>query len=62
MSRRYKDAAGNEHIEIPLCKGCIEDLQEYNPYIDSEGRDIPLERIHPIEVDIEHCENTIITK
>lgn len=62
MVRRYEDESGNEHIEIELCAGCIEDLKEYNPYIDSKGNTIPLERIHPIEVDIAHCHNTLITK
>ena len=24
------------------CKSCIEDLKEYNPYVDKEGKKIPL--------------------
>ena len=33
------------------CKSCIEDLKEYNPYVDKEGKKIPLDRIEVIEVE-----------
>lgn len=62
MMKTYTDTEGREHLEISLCPGCIDDLEDYNPYIDSKGETIPLERIHPIETDIKHCHNTIITK
>ena len=42
------------------CKGCIEDLKEYNPYVDAEGKTIPLDRIEAIEVPKEFCENSEI--
>ena len=42
------------------CKGCIEDLKEYNPYVDAEGNTIPLDRIEVIEVPKEFCENSEI--
>lgn len=40
------------------CKDCIEDLKEYNPYVYSDGKRIPLEKIEVIEVEKEFCENT----
>jgi len=40
------------------CKGCIEDLKDLNPYVDSKGKAIPLDRIEVIEVPNEFCENT----
>ncbi len=36
---------------VHLCKGCIEDLKEYNPYI------VP---IKVVEVPIEECDNTAV--
>ena len=42
------------------CKGCIEDLKEYNPYVDAEGKPIPLDRIEVVEVPKEFCENSEI--
>lgn len=42
------------------CKGCIEDLKEYNPYTDAKGNIIPLDRIEVIEVPKEFCENAEI--
>lgn len=38
------------------CKSCIEDLKEYNPYVDKEGKKIPLDRIEVIEVEKDFCE------
>lgn len=40
------------------CKDCIEDLKEYNSYVYSDGKRIPLEKIEVIEVEKEFCENT----
>lgn len=40
------------------CKDCIEDLKEYNPYVYSDGKTIPLEKIEVIEVEKVFCENT----
>ncbi len=42
------------------CKGCIEDLKGYNPYVDAKGNPIPLDRIEVIEVPKEFCENAEI--
>ena len=42
------------------CKGCIEDLKEYNPYVYYNGEQIPLNRIEVIKVPYEFCENTEI--
>lgn len=47
---------------LHLCKGCIEDLKEYNPYIDDNGNTIPIEDMEIIETDIKHCENTNLFK
>lgn len=38
------------------CKSCIEDLKKYNPYVDKEGKIIPLDRIEVIEVGKDFCE------
>lgn len=47
-----------EKMVVFRCKGCIEDLQEYNPYINKSGEPIALENIICIEVQMEICENT----
>lgn len=38
------------------CKSCIEDLKGYNPYVDKDGKTIPLDRIEVIEVEKDFCE------
>lgn len=62
MIKHFHNILGEECILIPLCKGCIKDLEEYNPYVDSEGHTIPLNRILVKEVPQSQCENTIIVK
>ena len=47
-----------EKMVVFRCKGCIEDLQEYNPYINKSGEPIALENIICVEVPMEICENT----
>ena len=42
------------------CKGCIEDLKEYNPYVYYNGEQIPLNKIEVIKVPYEFCENNEI--
>ena len=42
------------------CKCCIEALKEHNPYVVSEGKKIPLDRIEVIEVGKDFCENSEI--
>jgi hypothetical protein len=44
-------------IKIKLCKGCINDLKDYNPYIDDKGRTIPLDELDIIEVNLKDCDN-----
>lgn len=65
------DALERIYPEIPLdrnnerrydlvvfrCKGCVEDLKEYNPYVYYNGEQIPLNRIEIIKVPYEFCEN-----
>lgn len=46
------------NIRIKLCEGCIKELQRYNPYIDFNGRTIPLENIEIIRVDVQDCDNS----
>lgn len=31
-----------ERHKIYLCKNCVEQLKEYNPYVDEKGETIPL--------------------
>ena len=43
---------------IKLCQGCVDDLQEYNPYIDECGNTIPVEKLDILLVHtIEECDN-----
>lgn len=60
MNKIYKNAVGQECLVISLCSGCLQDLQEYNPYIDSQGNRIPLERIIIVPVSQKECENTLL--
>lgn len=45
---------------INLCKGCIEDLKEYNPYIDDNGVTLSLNELTINEVPLEQCDNYLI--
>lgn len=45
---------------INLCKGCIEDLKEYNPYVDDNGVLIPLNELTINEVPLEQCDNYLL--
>ena len=38
--------------KVCLCKGCIEDLKEYNPFV------CPIENLDITLVDVENCDNT----
>lgn len=57
-----KNVFGDEFIVVPLCKGCIEDLKEYNPWLTSKGKDMPLAHVLFEEVTDDKCYNTIITQ
>ena len=46
-----------KNLVVFRCKNCIDDLKEYNPYVDKNGKTIPLSMIEIIEVDKEFCEN-----
>lgn len=45
-------------ILIELCKGCIEDLDNYNPYIYDNKETIPLDNIIISKVGVKYCNNT----
>lgn len=45
---------------INLCKGCIEDLKEYNPYVDDNGVTLPLNELTINEVPIKQCDNYLL--
>lgn len=54
---------GNKQIlKLNLCAGCIEDLDEYNPYIYPDGRPVPRENIVITKTTIENCDNTKCVK
>lgn len=43
---------------INLCKGCIEDLSQHNPYIDKKGNTIPIDDLQiNVVTDIKDCDN-----
>jgi len=46
-----------KYLHIELCSGCIDMLEEYNPYIYPNGDGVPLENIVPIVVGIKDCCN-----
>lgn len=48
----------NEKMVVFRCAGCIEDLKDHNPYVNTANESIPLENIICIEVPKEKCENT----
>lgn len=64
MLKPYEKFVKNRktHVRLCLCKGCIDDLDEYNPYVDDDGKQIPRENIETIEVSQKLCYNTLITK
>lgn len=45
---------------INLCKGCIEDLKDYNPYVDDNEVSIPLNELNINEVPLEKCDNYLL--
>ena len=45
-------------ITLHLCKGCIEDLKVYNPYIDEKGNTILLKDMLIVKVPKSKCINT----
>ena len=47
-----------EKFPTKLCKGCIEELQNYNPYIYDDGSQIPLENLVITTVKIPECVNS----
>lgn len=51
-------AKAKEKMVVFRCKYCIEDLKEYNPYINEQGEGITLKNVLCIEVPDEICENT----
>jgi len=51
-------ATAKEKMVVFRCAGCIEDLKEYNPYVNKEKEPIALENIICIEVPQNKCENT----
>ena len=44
-------------LKLNLCKNCIEDLKNYNPYVDKDGRLIMIEELDITEVPTEECIN-----
>ena len=51
-----------ERYKIHLCKGCINELNEYNPYIDDKGNTIPVNQLDIEVVSKEQCDNFKLTK
>lgn len=47
-----------KQLVVYLCEGCMEMLNEYNPYIDKDGNEIPIEDLEIIQVDVDECDNT----
>lgn len=43
--------------KLNLCKNCIEDLKEYNPYVDKNGNTIPITQLDIKEVSKQCCDN-----
>ena len=44
-------------LKLNLCKNCIEDLKNYNPYVDKDGRPIMIEELDITEVSTEEYIN-----
>ena len=44
-------------LKVKLCKGCIEDLKHYNPYIDENGNPVSIDELDIEEVSMKKCEN-----
>ena len=44
-------------LKLNLCKNCFEDLENYNPYVDKDGRPITIEELDITEVPTEECIN-----
>lgn len=48
---------------IKLCRGCVEALNDYNPYVDDTGQTIPIEELQIVIVDkIQRCDNYKIVR
>lgn len=47
---------------LKLCKGCVEALKIYNPYIDENGHQIPIEKLDIKIVPKARCDNFKIGK
>lgn len=47
---------------LKLCKGCVEALKIYNPYIDENGHQIPIEKLDIKIVPKEKCDNSKLNK
>lgn len=62
MYKHFVNKKRQECVEVSLCKGCIDDLEDYNPYVDANGETISIDRIIIHEVDQKHCNNTIIVQ
>ncbi len=60
--KKYIQTSQGIGLKIDLCKGCVEMLDEYNPYITADGKQIPRELIEINIVSIEKCDNYLITK
>lgn len=44
-------------LTVHLCEGCINNLKEYNPYVDENGNEIPMEELEIKKVSQEKCDN-----
>lgn len=44
-------------LSLYLCKNCIKDLEDYNPYVDEDGNAISIEDMEITEVDKKDCMN-----
>lgn len=51
-------ATAKEKMVVFRCANCIDDLKEYNPYVNKANEPIALENVICVEVPQEKCENT----
>lgn len=59
---KYIQTLNGLGISVCLCENCIKALQEYNPYVDYQGKQIPISNIVIKSVGQNNCENTRIVK
>lgn len=52
----------DKNIKIHLCQNCVNQLKEYNPYIDDKGNIIPVNKLNIEIVSKEKCDNFKLTK